>query len=78
MELYVELERSAVPELIDFIKDKSGYRIDSMERRSEEPIVDGDIILRMEIDMRRRIKHSIIINDVLDIDGVHYAEEITS
>ena len=78
MELYIELERSAVTELLDLIKYKSGYRIDSMERRSEAPIVEGDIILRIEIDMGRRIKHSLIINDVMELDGVHYAEEITS
>ena len=76
MEFYVELERSAVTELLDLIKDKCGYKIESMERRNEAPIVEGDIILRIEIDMGRRIKHSLIINDVMELDGVHYAEEI--
>ena len=47
-----------------------------MERRNEAPIVEGDIILRIEIDMGRRIKHSLIINDVMELEGVHYAEEI--
>ena len=47
-----------------------------MERRSETPIEEGDIILRVEIDMGRRIKHSIIINDVMELEGIHYAEEI--
>ena len=65
MEIYIELERSAVTELLDLIKEKCGYKIESMERRSEEPIVEGDIILRIEIDMGRRIKHSIVINDVM-------------
>ncbi|MGN0721585.1 MAG: MgtC/SapB family protein [Anaerovoracaceae bacterium] len=78
MEIYIELERSAVTELLDLIKEKCGYKIESMERRSEEPIVEGDIILRIEIDMGRRIKHSIVINDVMELDGVHYAEEIPS
>lgn len=77
MEIYIELERSAVTELLDLIKEKCGYKIESMERRSEEPIVEGDIILRIEIDMGRRIKHSIVINDVMELDGVHYAEEIS-
>ena len=76
MGLYVELERNTVPELLDLIKNKSGYKIESMERRSETPIVEGDIILRVEIDMGRRIKHSIIINDVMELEGIHYAEEI--
>ena len=78
MELYIELERCTVTQLLDLIKDKCGYKIESMERRSEEPIVEGDIILRIEIDMGRRIKHSVVINDVMELDGVHYAEEITS
>ena len=76
MGLYIELERNTVPELLDLIKNKSGYKIESMERRSETPIVEGDIILRVEIDMGRRIKHSIIINDVMELEGIHYAEEI--
>ena len=78
MELYIELERCTVTQLLDLIKDKCGYKIESMERRSEEPIVEGDIILRIEIDMGRRIKHSVVINDVMELDGVHYEEEITS
>ena len=78
MELNIELERCTVTQLLDLIKDKCGYKIESMERRSEEPIVEGDIILRIEIDMGKRIKHSIVINDVMELDGVHYAEEITS
>ena len=78
MELNIELERCTVTQLLDLIKDKCGYKIESMERRSEEPIVEGDIILRIEIDMGRRIKHSVVINDVMELDGVHYAEEITS
>ena len=78
MELYIELERCTVTQLLDLIKDKCGYKIESMERRSEEPIVEGAIILRIEIDMGRRIKHSVVINDVMELDGVHYAEEITS
>lgn len=77
MELYVELERSAVTELLDLIKDKRGYKIGSMERRSEEPIVEGDIILKMEIDMGKRISHSLVINDIMELEDVHYAEEIS-
>ena len=78
MELYIELEGGFVPELLHFIKDECGYKIESMERRNEQPIVEGDIILRIEMDMGRRIRHSLIINDVLELEGVHYAEEITS
>lgn len=76
MELHIELEREVMMTVLEFIRDKNGYTIDSMERRQEQPINDGDIILRMEIDMGKKIKHTVILNDLMELDGVHYVEEI--
>ena len=76
IELHVEMERAAMENVIDFIKDTSGYTIDSIERRNDPPIFEGDIILRIEIDMGKKIKHSVILNDVMELEGVHYVEEI--
>ncbi len=76
IELHIEMDRKSLMSVLDFIKEARGYKIESFERRNEPPVLEGDIILRMEIDMGRRIKHSIIINDIMDLEGVHYVEEI--
>ena len=70
------MKREAMERVIDFIKETSGYTIDSIERRSDPPIFEDDIILRIEIDMGKKIKHTVILNDVMELEGVHYVEEI--
>lgn len=76
IELHIEFEKEAMTRLFDFIRDECGYTIDSVERRSEQPIIDGDTILHMEINMGRKIKHTVIINDIMELEGVHYVEEL--
>lgn len=76
IELHIEFEKDAMTGLFDFIRDECGYTIDSVERRSEQPIIDGDTILHMEINMGRKIKHTVIINDIMELEGVHYVEEL--
>lgn len=76
IELHIEFEKEAMTGLFDFIRDECGYTIDSVERRSEQPIIDGDTILHMEINMGRKIKHTVIINDIMELEGVHYVEEL--
>ena len=77
VEIHVEVSKEGVPRLLDFIKSDLGYGITSMERRSEPPIIDDDVILRMEIDMGRKMKHAVLLNDVIEFKEVHYAEIIT-
>ena len=76
IELHIEFEKEAMTRHFDFIRDECGYTIDSVERRSEQPIIDGDTILHMEINMGRKIKHTVIINDIMELEGVHYVEEL--
>lgn len=76
IEIHVEMERIAMERVIDFIKGTEGYTIISMERRSAEPIFEDDIILRIEIDMGKKIKHSVIVNDIMELEGVHYVEDV--
>ena len=76
IELHIEFEKEAMTGLFDFIRDECGYTIDSVERRSEQPIIDGDAILHMEINMGRKTKHTVIINDIMELEGVHYVEEL--
>ena len=75
VELYVELEKTQIKTLIDFIKGE-GYKLISIERRPEEPLVDGDAVLRINIDQGRKFNHRVIVQDVMDMEGVHYVEEL--
>ena len=75
VELYVELEKTQIKALIDFVRGE-GYDLLSIERRTEAPLVDGDAVLRVNIDQGRKFSHRVIVQDVMDLEGVHYVEEL--
>lgn len=75
IELYLEMERKDVETLLRYVREK-GYLMISMERRNEPPFVEGDISLRMELDMRKRYYHPQLVDDMMSLEGVHYIEEI--
>lgn len=74
-ELYIEIEKSKVNELLKFIREQD-YLIKSMERRQEPVLVEGDIALRVELDMLKKYYHPLLMDDIMDVEGVHYIEEI--
>ena len=74
-ELYIEIERGKVNELLRFVRERE-YLIKSMERREEPVLVEGDIALRVEIDMLKKQYHPQLMDNLMDIEGVHYIEEI--
>ena len=74
-ELYIEIDRSKVNELLKFIREQ-GYLIKSMERRQEPVLVEGDIALRVGLDLIRKYYHPQLMDDVMNVEGVHYIEEI--
>ena len=76
IELHIEMEKKSLEDVLSFIKDVNGYTIEAIERRGEPPIFENDIILWVEINMGKKIKHSVILNDILELEGVHYVEEI--
>ena len=74
-ELYIEIERSKVNNLLKYVREQ-GYLIKSLERRQEPVLVEGDIALRITIDMMQKYFHPQLMDDLMDVDGVHYIEEI--
>lgn len=74
-ELYIEIDKSKVNELLKFIREQD-YLIRSMERRKEPVLVEGDIALRVELDMLKKYYHPLLMDDIMDVEGVHYIEEI--
>ena len=75
IEVYVEADRKQVDSLLRFIRSQ-GYLILSIERRKEPSILDEDITLRIEMDMRKRYYHPQLLDDIMSVEGIHYVEEI--
>ena len=65
-----------VEALLNFIKGED-YEVNSIERRKEQPLVEGDIVLRVRIDLMKRENHKMILHDIRSLEGVHYVEELT-
>ncbi len=75
MEIYIELSRTGLESFLSFIKE-SGYYIVSMERRKDRTILEDDIALRVEIDMLKKQDHALVMDQIMDIEEVHYIEKI--
>ena len=75
IEIYVEVEKKNVETLLRFIRAQ-GYLMISMERRKEPPIMDGDVSLRIELDMGKKYYHPQLVDDIMGVEGVHYIEEL--
>ena len=75
LELYVEIDKAGVSGLLQYIREKE-YLIVSMERRKDPVLLDGDIELRIEIDLTKQYYHPRLLDDIMDVPGVHYIEEI--
>lgn len=75
IELYVEVSRESVLDMLNYVREQ-GYSVQTVERRSELPIIDGDITLRMRLDMHTRSNHQSKVQEISHLAGVHYLEEI--
>lgn len=75
IEVYVEIDRIQVNSLLRFIREQ-GYLILSLERKKDPVLVEGDIALKIKIDMMKNYLHPQLMDDIMDVEGVHYIEEI--
>lgn len=73
--LYIELERKEVETMLRYIREQ-GYLIISIERRNEPLFGEGDITMRIELDLHKRYYHPQLVDDIMSVEGVHYVEEI--
>ena len=73
--LYIELERKEVETMLRYIQEQ-GYLIISIERRNEPLFGEGDITMRIELDLHKRYYHPQLVDDIMSVEGVHYVEEI--
>lgn len=78
MEIYLETEDIRTVDNIRKYIQKNNYEIKSMEKHRDKAISNEGLTVLLEIDLRQKYDHSLVIKDMEDIDGVAYIEEIRS
>lgn len=74
--LYIEMEKDKdIDDLIKFIRSK-GYGISTMEKKREIVSKNIDLTIMMEIDLKKKMSHSEVINELSNLDCVYYIEEV--
>lgn len=74
--LYIEMEKGKdIDDLIKFIRSK-GYGISTMEKKREIVSKNIDLTIMMEIDLKKKMSHSEVINELSNLDCVYYIEEV--
>lgn len=74
--LYIEMEKDKdIDDLIKFIRSK-GYGISTMEKKREKVSKNIDLTIMMEIDLKKKMSHSEVINELSNLDCVYYIEEV--
>ncbi len=74
--LYIEIEKDKkIEELIEYIHKKD-YGIITMEKKREKVSKNCDIVIMLEIDLKKQILHSQVMNELSKLDCVYYLEEV--
>jgi putative Mg2+ transporter-C (MgtC) family protein len=74
--LYVEIDKVHGFECImNYAKEKN-YTIRSLEKKKQKALIDKDFVIITEIDLKKKIYHGDILEEIRNIEGIHYVEEL--
>lgn len=74
--MYVEIDKmNGFESFMNYLNDRE-YVLLSIEKRKQKALLDKDFVVITEFDLRRRISHQEIVEEVRHIDGVHYVQEL--
>ena len=74
--IYMEVDReNGVQAFFDFVREH-GYQISSIEKQKRQPLQGKDAVLTAKIDLKQRKCHMDVIQEMQNIDAIHYVEEI--
>lgn len=74
--MYVEIDKvNGFDGFMNYLEDHE-YVLLSIEKRKQKALLDKDFVVITEFDLRRRISHQEIVEEVRHIDGVHYVQEL--
>lgn len=74
--MYVEIDKqNGFDSLMNYIKNQE-YQIRSIEKKKQKALLDKDFVVVAEFDLKKRRSHPEILEEIRNIDGVNYVEEI--
>jgi hypothetical protein len=60
---------------MNYAKEKN-YTIRSLEKKKQKALIDKDFVIITEIDLKKKIYHGDILEEIRNIEGIHYVEEL--
>lgn len=76
MGIYLEVDKErGINQLLTYIQ-KNGYEILSMEKKREKILKGYDLVVLLELDLKKQHDHSEVLTELGSIDSVNYIEEI--
>lgn len=74
--MYVELDKeNGFNGLMNYLKEQD-YLLLSIEKKKQKALLDKDFVVICEFDLKIRKNHAVIVEEVRNLDGVHYVEEL--
>ncbi len=74
--IYIEVDEDlGTRQLLQFTHEKN-YSISSMEKSKQTSMVGNDAVLILELDMKKKYNHDLLIAEISNLEMVHYIEEI--
>lgn len=76
IDLYIEIEKDCgTRQIVDYFHEKN-YSIINIEKNKKMSIDSRDIILFVDVDMKHKIDHRLILAEIHKLESVRYVEEL--
>ncbi|MFA9377009.1 MAG: MgtC/SapB family protein [Lachnotalea sp.] len=74
--LYVELDKEhGFDEIMNYTKEHN-YEVRSLEKKKQKALLDKDFVIITEFDLKQKIYHKEILEELRNIEGINYIEEL--
>jgi putative Mg2+ transporter-C (MgtC) family protein len=74
--LYIEIDKEHGYEQIMMYTKEKDYRIRTLEKKRQKALLPKDFVIITEIDLKQKIYHRDVIEELQNMDCVHYVEEL--
>lgn len=76
IDLYIEIEKDCgTRQIVDYFHEKK-YSIVNIEKNKKMSIDSRDIILFVDVDMKHKIDHRLVLAEIHKLESVRYVEEL--
>lgn len=75
IDLYLEVDKTKINPIYDFVREND-YEILTIEKKKDKTLRSSEIVLLLELNLKKRTDHADVLAAVSQIDGVHYMEEL--